>query len=154
MNMTKGDRTQFLISTEKSLLDVSMIHAFLKDSYWAKNISREAVEKSIQNSLCFGVYEDKKQIGFARVISDYATSALLKDVFILEFYRGQGLGKYLVKYILEYPELRDVPRWLLRTQDAHELYRRYGFENLTEPERIMMRLNSDSHENFGNSNKK
>ena len=88
----------FSISADKYLLNISMIHAFLKDSYWAKNISREAVEKSVKNSLCFGTYEEKKQIGFARVISDYATSALLKDVFILESYRGQGLGKYLVEY--------------------------------------------------------
>ena len=78
---------------------------------------------------------------------------MLKDVFILESYRGQGLGKYLVKYILEYPELRDVPRWLLGTQDAHGLYRRYGFENLTEPERIMMRLYSESDENLENTKK-
>ena len=117
-------------------------------------ISREAVEKSIKNSLYFGVYEEKKQIGFARVISDYATSALLKDVFILESYRGQGLGKYLVQYILEYPQLRDVSKWMLETQDAHGLYRRYGFENSTKPERIMMRFNSHGDENLGNSNKK
>lgn len=151
--MTTENRKQFFISTDKFLLDVSMIHTFLKNSYWAKNISRETVEKSIKNSVCFGVYEEKKQIGFARVISDYATSALLKDVFILESYRGQGLGKYLVKYILEYPELRDIPRWLLGTQDAHGLYRRYGFENLTDPERIMIRFNSESDENLGNTKK-
>ena len=146
--MTEENRKRFSISTDKSLLDISMIHVFLKNSYWAKNISREAVEKSIKNSLCFGIYENKKQIGFARIISDYATSALLKDVFILESYRGQGLGKYLVEYILKYPELRNLPRWLLETQDAHGFYRRYGFRNLTEPERIMMCFNSNGNENL------
>ena len=78
---------------------------------------------------------------FAKVISDYATSALLRDVFILEPYRGHGLGKWLIKYILEYPELQDVQKWLLATKDAHGLYRRYGFQNLTEPELTMVRLN-------------
>lgn len=114
----------FVISTDKSKLDISMIHNFLKSSYWAENISKKTIDKSIKNSLCFGIYEDDKQVGFARVISDYATSALLKDVFILEPYRGQGLGKWLIKYILEYPELQDIQKWLLGTKDAHGLYRR------------------------------
>ena len=83
-----------------------------------------------------------------------ATSALLKDVFILESYRGQGLGKYLVQYILEYPQLRDVSKWMLETQDAHGFYRRYGFQNLTETDRIMMRFNSRGDENLRNSKKK
>lgn len=131
---------RFLISTDESKLDISMIHDFLKSSYWAENISEKAVEKSIKNSLCFGIYQGNKQVGFARVISDYATSALLRDVFILESYRGQGLGKYLIKYILEYPELQDVQKWLLGTKDAHGLYRRYGFQ-MPEPETIMVRLN-------------
>lgn len=139
--MNQELKTRFLISTDKSKLDISMIHNFLKNSYWAKNISKSTIKKSINNSLCFGIYEVNKQVGFARVISDYTTSALLRDVFILESYRGQGLGKWLVRYILEYPELQDVPKWLLGTKDAHELYRRYGFENLTTPETIMVRLN-------------
>ncbi|MDF5733886.1 MAG: GNAT family N-acetyltransferase [Rhizonema sp. PD38] len=131
---------RFYISTEKSKLDISTIHNFLKNSYWAENISLEMIEKSIKNSLCFGLYEEQKQIGFARVITDYATSALLKDVFILEPYRGQGLGKWFVEYIVEYPELQDVSKWLLATKDAHGLYRRYGFKNLPEPEKMMMRI--------------
>jgi GNAT superfamily N-acetyltransferase len=137
---------RFYISTDKTKLDIKMIHDFLKNSYWAENIPLAIVKKAIQNSLCFGLYEGNKQVGFARVITDYATSALLKDVFILEPYRGQGLGKWFVEFILEYPDLQDVQRWLLGTKDAHGLYRRYGFKNLTEPERIMVRLNVHAYE--------
>lgn len=141
--MNEKIANRFLISTNKSKLDISMIHDFLKSSYWAEDILRVTVETSIKNSLCFGIYENNKQIGFARVISDYATSALLRDVFILESYRGQGLGKWLINYILEYPELQNVQKWLLGTKDAHELYRRYGFQNLTAPETLMIRSNSN-----------
>lgn len=137
--MNKELKDKFYISTNKSKLDIQMIHNFLKASYWAENVPLATVEKSINNSLSFGVYEVDQQVGFARVITDYATSALLKDVFILEPYRGQGLGKWFVEYILKYPELQDVQRWLLVTKDAHGLYRRYGFKNLTEPEKMMMR---------------
>jgi GNAT superfamily N-acetyltransferase len=139
--MNEELKHRFYISTEKSKLDIQIIHDFLQTSYWAKNIPLATVKKSIKNSLCFGLYEVDQQVGFARVITDYATSALLKDVFILEHYRGQGLGKWFVEYILEYPELKDVSRWMLVTKDAHELYRRYGFKNLAEPEKIMIRLN-------------
>jgi GNAT superfamily N-acetyltransferase len=138
--MNEELKHRFYISTDKSKLDIAMIHNFLCSSYWAENIPLGILEKSIQNSLCFGLYEEHQQVGFARVITDYATSALLKDVFILEPYRGQGLGKWFVQYILEYSELQDVQRWLLGTKDAHGLYRRYGFKNLTEPEKMMMRL--------------
>ena len=146
LNMNEEFKNRFSISTDKSKLDISMIHNFLKSSYWAENILRVTIETSINNSLCFGIYENNKQVGFARVISDYATSALLRDVFILEPYRGQGLGKWLIKYILEYPELQNVQKWLLGTKDAHELYRRYGFQNLTAPETIMVRLNSNANQ--------
>jgi GNAT superfamily N-acetyltransferase len=134
-----NSRSEILLSTDKSKLELITIHDFLKTSYWAKDISISIVEKSIKNSLCFGLYENSKQIGFAKVISDYATSALLRDVFILESYRGQGLGKWMIEQILECPELQDVPKWLLGTKDAHELYRRYGFKNLTAPETLMIR---------------
>lgn len=139
--MNEELKNRFSISTDKSKLDILMIHKFLKSFYWVDNISKATVEKSIKNSLCFGVYEGNKQVGFAKVISDYATSALLRDVFILEPYRGKGLGKWLIKYILEYPELQNVQKWLLGTKDAHGFYRRYGFQNLAEPETIMVRLN-------------
>jgi GNAT superfamily N-acetyltransferase len=139
-------RSNIFLSTDKSKLDITIIYKFLKNSYWAKDISVSVVEKSIKNSLCFGLYENNKQIGFAKVISDYATSALLRDVFILESYRGQGLGKWLIEHILAHPELQYVPKWLLGTKDAHELYRRYGFENLTAPETLMIRSNSKADE--------
>ncbi|MBE9004906.1 GNAT family N-acetyltransferase [Fortiea sp. LEGE XX443] len=144
--MNQELKHKFYISTDKSKLDIKMIHNFLDTSYWAANIPLAIVEKSVQNSLCFGLYEDSQQVGFARVITDYATSALLKDVFILELYRGQGLGKWFVQYILEYPELQEVQRWLLGTKGAHGLYRKYGFENLAVPERIMIRLNPHVYE--------
>jgi GNAT superfamily N-acetyltransferase len=143
--MNEELKHRFPISTDKSKLDIEMIHNFLRSSYWAENIPLAILEKAIQNSLCFGLYENNQQVGFARVITDYATSALLKDVFIVEPYRGQGLGKWFVQYILEEPELQDIQRWLLGTKDAHGLYRRYGFKNLTEPEKMMMRLNPNAY---------
>jgi GNAT superfamily N-acetyltransferase len=146
--MTEEIKDRFYVSTDKSKLDISTIHDFLKNSYWAENIPLAIVEKSIKNSLCFGLYKGNQQIGFARVITDYATTAFLKDVFILKPYQGQGLGKWFVEYILSYPELQDVPKWLLATKDAHGLYRRYGFTKLTEPEKMMMRLHPNVHDNL------
>ncbi len=127
---------RFHISTDKSKLDLAIIHNFLKSSRWAENIPLQIVKKSIENSLCFGVYEGNKQIGFGRVITDYATFAYLSDVFIVESFRGLGLGKWLVEYILEYAELQGLRRWLLGTIDAHGLYRQYGFQ-MAKPERYM-----------------
>ena len=129
--------SNFSISTDKSKLDLAMIHNFLKNSYWAEDIPIAVVEKSIANSFCFGVYENNKQVGFARVITDYTTFAYLADVFILEAYQGQGLGKLLVQAILEHAELQGLRKWLLGTRDAHELYRPYGFKNLAKPDIYM-----------------
>ena len=137
-------RSKILLSTDKSKLDITTIHNFLKTSYWAKDVPIAVVEKSISNSLCFGVYELDKQIGFARVISDYATFAYFSDVFILEAYRGQGLGTWLIKSILEYSELQNLRTWLLTTADAHELYRQFGFKSLPLPERLMILSTSSS----------
>ena len=136
--------SKILLSTDKSKLDITTIHNFLKTSYWAKDVPIAVVEKSISNSLCFGVYELDKQIGFARVISDYATFAYFSDVFILEAYRGQGLGTWLIKSILEYSELQNLRTWLLSTADAHELYRQFGFKSLPLPERLMILSTSNS----------
>ena len=138
--------SKFSISTDKSQLDLSMIHNFLKTSYWAKDIQKFIVEKSIANSLCFGVYQKEQQIGFARVISDYTTFAYLADVFILESYRGQGLGKWLIKSILEHSELQNLRKFLLGTRDAHELYRQFGFNNLNRPELYMEITNRDLYD--------
>jgi GNAT superfamily N-acetyltransferase len=136
--MMECTRNGFTISTDKSRLDVPAIHDFLCNfSYWARNVPLATVQKSIENSLCFGVYEGDRQVGFARVISDYAVFAYLADVFILEAYRGRGLAKWLVACIISYPELQGLRRWMLATKDAHGLYAQYGFNPLSKPERFM-----------------
>jgi N-acetylglutamate synthase-like GNAT family acetyltransferase len=121
------------ISTNKEKLDPPVIHHFLTNSYWATGISLERVQKRIDNSLCFGVYSDEKQVGFARLITDYDSFAYLADVFILEEYRGVGLSKQLMKTILEHPEVQGLRRWLLATRDAHGLYMQFGFKELERP---------------------
>lgn len=133
---------EFIISTDKSLLDVALIHEYLSNrAYWSKGRSLETVSKSIHHSLCFGVYKGSMQIGFARVVTDYATFGWLCDVFILEDYRGRGLGKWLVECVVEHPDLNSLQRIMLATRDAHQLYRNYGgFESLDGPERWMARL--------------
>jgi N-acetylglutamate synthase-like GNAT family acetyltransferase len=119
---------RFLISTDRSKLDVDVIHRFLARSYWAEGIPRETVVRSIENSLCFGVYDNARQIGFARVISDFATYAYLADVFILEPYRERGLGKELMASIMAHPDLQGLRRWSLGTRDAQGLYAQFGFK--------------------------
>ncbi len=131
-----------LISTDKSKLNIDLIHDYLSNhSYWAANIPLEIVQKSIENSMAFGVYLNENnmlvQVGFCRVISDLATYAYLADVFILEEYRGKGLSKLLVKTILEHPDLQGLRRWVLATRDAHGLYAQYGFMPLDKPENFM-----------------
>ena len=131
----------FLISTDRSLLDVQAIYGFLTECYWAKGIPEEVVARSIENSLCFGVYKDGQQVGFARVISDYATLAYIGDVFVLEEYRGRGLSKMLMQCIMEHPSLQGLRRWTLATRDAHGLYEPFGFTSLKSPERWMEKHN-------------
>jgi GNAT superfamily N-acetyltransferase len=133
----------FHTSTDKSILDIDMIEAFLSQrSYWAKGRSREKIVKSIQNSLCFGVYTDTgEQAGFARVLSDYAVFAWIMDVFILEKFRKLGLGKLLMKTIIEHPDLQGLERWGLGTKDAHGLYEQFGFHKLRTPDTKMEKTN-------------
>ena len=130
-------RGRFKVSTDPEKLDRAMIHEFLAGSYWAKGIPREVVDRSIDGALCFGLSEDGRQIGFARVITDSATFAYLADVFVLESHRGQGLGTWLMESILAHPRLQGLRRWMLVTRDAHPLYRKVGFRELAHPERIM-----------------
>jgi N-acetylglutamate synthase-like GNAT family acetyltransferase len=137
------ERNGFVISADKTRLEVQTIHDFLKNSYWAKNIPLTVVEKSIEHSLCFGVYAGNRQIGFARVISDYATMAYLADVFILEAYRGRGLSKWLMECIMKHPQLRGLRRFFLATRDAHGLYAQFGFRPLQAPEFLMEIQNLD-----------
>ena len=126
------------ISADKSLLDIDFVHHFLSEqTIWAKGISEDIVKRSIKNSICFGVYLNHKQIGFARVISDEATFAYLADVFIIPDFRGEGYSKELVKFIMAYPQLQGLRRWVLLTADAHGLYRKFGFENSEYPDRFM-----------------
>ena len=130
-------RDGFTISTEPSRLDRDTIHEFLAGSYWAKAITREIVDRSIEGALCFGLYENARQIGFARVITDFATFAYLADVFVLESHRGRGLAAWLMESILAHPKLQGLRRWMLVTRDAHPLYRKVGFTALAHPERVM-----------------
>ncbi len=136
-------RDNFTINTDPARLDVDAIHAYLTRSYWAEGIPRDVVARSLQHSLCFGVYDGAKQIGLARVISDYATYAYLADVYILEDYRGQGLGKWLMACVMSHPDVQGLRRWSLATRDAHGLYRQYGFAELARPERWMEILDAD-----------
>jgi len=135
--ITEHRKGKFVISTDEERFDLDVVHGFLTECYWAEGIPREVVARSIENSLCFGVYCDGKQIGFARVISDYATYAYIGDVFVLESYRGHGLGKWLMECIMRHPWLQGLRRWSLATMDAHGLYTKFGFTVLKTPERHM-----------------
>ena len=130
-------RGEYSISTDKGRLDFALIHGFLTMSYWAAGVPMDVVKRSIEHSLAFGVYKEDQQVGFARVITDFATFAYLGDVFILEPFRGRGLSKWLMEVIVGHPELQGLRRWVLLTRDAHELYRKVGFTELSHPERYM-----------------
>jgi len=138
-------KDNFLISTDPAKLELAVIHGYLSGSYWAKDIPLALVKKSIEHSLCFGVYDEEngEQIGFARVISDYATYSYLADVFILEPYRGRGLSKWLMRCILDHPELQLPRTFFLATRDAQSLYSQFGFASVDAPERFMSRRNHD-----------
>jgi len=129
----------YTISTDKTRLDLDVIHQFLsQEAYWCLNIPKEIVQRSIDNSLCFGIYGGNQQVGFARIISDYATFAYLADVFVLPEHRGKGLSKQLMAYIMDYPALQGLRRWMLITYDAHGLYSQFGFQPTMEnPENTM-----------------
>lgn len=142
MEWTKDD---FSISTGKEKLDAAYIHRFLSQSYWAEEIPLEVVQRSIRGSLCFGVYHNNKQIGFARIITDEATFAYLCDVFIDENFRGKGLSKWLMETIIAYPGLQGLRRFMLATRDAHGLYRQYGFTELTFTDRWMHKHQPDPY---------
>jgi len=133
-------RGDYNICTDTQKLNIPFIHDFLcNKSYWAKGRSLELVQRSIENSLNFGLFKQEQQIGFARVVTDYATFAWLADVFIVEEYRGLGLGVWLIEVITSHSHLQRFRRWLLATRDAHELYRHFGFNEVAEPKRWMER---------------
>jgi GNAT superfamily N-acetyltransferase len=141
MTYINTSNDKFYISTDKEKLDIDLIVDYLlHKSYWAKERPEAAIRTSIQNSFCFGVYnEHGKQVGFARVVTDFAVFAWLMDVFILDEYKGKGLGKQLMEEVLFHPEVKNVIKWGLGTKDAHELYRKFGFKSLARPEVMMER---------------
>ena len=135
----------YYISTDKEKLQLLVIHRYLAtESYWAKNIPIEVIAKSIENSFCFGLYLEGVQIGFARVVTDYATFGYLADVFILEAHRGKGLSKWLMEFIFSHDKLQGLRRFCLGTRDAHGLYKKFGFTRIRKPE-FRMEI---KHDNF------
>jgi GNAT superfamily N-acetyltransferase len=141
------ERGEYLITTDRSRLDIALIHDFLaNESYWAVGRSVEVVKRSIDNSLCFGIYRNTQQVGFARVVTDFATFAWLADVFIVSEHRGRGLAKWLMEVILVHPELQGFRRWVLATKDAHSLYTQFGFIPLHRPQRWLERPDPNMQE--------
>lgn len=129
-----------VINTDKARLNLKVIHEFLTQSYWAKGVTLDNVRKAIEHSLCFGVYYDAEQAGFARVITDYARIAYLADVFVLEQFRGRGLSKQLMATIMAHPQLQEIQKWFLATADAHGLYRQFGFVQPADVGKFMEKL--------------
>ena len=125
------------ITTDRSLMDVEAIHAFLTRSYWSPGIPRSIVEKAIDNSLCFGLFHESAQVGFARVVTDRATFAYLADVYVLEEHRGKGLARRMMEAVFSHPDLQGLRRFMLATRDAHALYRQFGFRDIANPENLM-----------------
>src|SRR5437899_9074093 len=121
---------EFEISTDPSRVNAAAVHAFLAASYWARGVPLPVVERSIRNSICFGIYRGDEQAGFARVITDRATFAYLADVFVFEAFRGRGLSKWLMECVMAHPDLQGLRRWSLLTRDAHGLYQKLGFTAL------------------------
>jgi GNAT superfamily N-acetyltransferase len=133
----KWTREAFTVTTDPAMIDHAVVADFLATTYWSTDIPASIVSRSIDGSLCFALRDETRQIGFARVISDRTTIALLNDVFVLPEFRGMGLGKWLVECVMSHPELQGLKAWVLVTRDAHELYRRFGFTALARPERYM-----------------
>ena len=133
----------YTISTDKDRLDLPFIHGFLRRAYWSENIPVETVARAIEGSLCFGIYEGERQVGFARVVTDQATFGYLADVFVIEEYRGRGLSKWLMEVIMAHPGLQGLRNFMLATRDAHGLYAQYGFVPAPDPSRVMQILRPD-----------
>jgi GNAT superfamily N-acetyltransferase len=141
-------RGRYTISTDKTRLDLSAIHAFLSNhAYWCLGIPRPVLEKAIANSLCFGVFEGDAQIGFTRAVTDNATFAWLCDVYVLPEHRGHGVARWMIECVLSHPDLRGMRRIVLATRDAHALYRKAGFEALPTPDRWMAIADPDVYTN-------
>ena len=130
-------KEELLVTSDKAIFDIDVIHGYLSEAYWSEEIPREILTRAIANSLCFGLFEDGRQIGFARVITDMATYGYLADVFIVPSRQGGGLGTFLMDCIMKHPALQGFRRWMLATRDAHALYRKFDFKELAHPERMM-----------------
>lgn len=140
-------RGEYEISTDRVRLDIGVIHNYLaNEAYWARGRSREVVQRAIDNSLPFGIYKGDQQVGFGRVVTDYATFAWIADVFVLSGHRGQGLSKWLMEVMIAHPRLQGFRRWVLSTKDAHGLYEKFGFIKLHRPERWMERPDPNMQE--------
>jgi GNAT superfamily N-acetyltransferase len=147
--MSEWRRGEYTITTDPARVDLAVVHGFLTTCYWAKGIPLELVRRSIEHSLAFSVYDGERQVGFARVITDYATFAYLGDVFVLESHRGRGLSKWLMEVVVAHPQLQGFRRWVLLTRDAHGLYRQFGFAAVAAPERYMERWTPDIYQPGG-----
>ncbi len=144
MEWHKGEYT---ISDDRGRLDLGVIHRFIsEESYWGRGRPLELVRRSVENSHPLGVYRGAEMVGFARVVTDYATFAWVADVFVVEAHRGRGLSKWLMETMLAHPDLQGFRRWVLATKDAHGLYRQFGFRELRRPERWMERPDPDMRE--------
>jgi len=130
-------RGEYVVSTDRSRIDIAAVHAFLARSYWSPGIPEDVVRRGIAGAICFGIYHGGDQVGFARVITDQATYAYLSDVYVLEAHRGRGLSKWLMEVIMSHPSLQGLRRFALSTRDAHGLYQQFGFELVANPERQM-----------------
>ena len=139
--LLETQRDNYTISTDPARLDIDAIAAMLTRAYWAQGRTREMIARYVQHSLVFGIYHAEKQIGLARIVSDYTTFAWLCDVFIHEEHRGRGLGKWLMETIHGHPDLQGLRRWMLATRDAHGLYEQFGWTPLDNPERWMNKFN-------------
>lgn len=140
--LAEGD---LLLSTDEARLDIAAIHRFIsEESYWTPGIARELVERAIANSLCFGAYAGGAQVGFARVVTDYVGFAYLADVFVQRERRGGGIGKRLMRFVFDHPQLQNMRRFMLATRDAHGLYAGFGFKPLANPQRFMERYDADA----------
>lgn len=130
-------RGEYVVSTDRSRIDVAAVHAFLSRTYWSPGIPEDVVRRGIAGAICFGIYHGREQVGFARVITDQATYAYLSDVYVLETHRGRGLAKWMMEVIMAHPSLQGLRRFALSTRDAHSLYRQFGFELVANPDRQM-----------------
>ncbi|MCP5496195.1 MAG: GNAT family N-acetyltransferase [Leptospiraceae bacterium] len=145
-NNLEWQNGEYKIRTNKELLQIDLILDYLvNQSYWAKNRTAEQMQTVIENSLCFGLYRESRQIGFARVVTDFATFAYLGDVYVLPEFQGEGLGKWLIEVVVNHPDLQGFRRWILATRDAHMLYEKYGFTELKHTERWMEKADPNAY---------